>query len=95
MTVERYRWSDGRGELALRLETGLFRIAGGALNRQQPIKLAGGSCTVTVTDASAIISVAPDGAMQSYMLVGGKVELASGGGSEALVRLDVPDDVSM
>lgn len=87
VTVEEFEFTDaGAGRLVLRVERGLVRVAGGAINERTPIVVRTSAGEVWLDAASAVVEVGPDGATGTNLLAGRSVRLQSGGQTQSVEK---------
>lgn len=81
VTVEAFDYSEstGSGQLVLRVNRGLVRVAGGALSERTPIIVKTATGEVRLDAASAIVEANAEGRTRASLLAGRGVELQSGG----------------
>jgi hypothetical protein len=87
VTVDAFSYGDaGGGHLALSVNRGLVRIAGGAVSETTPITVKTSSGEVKLDAASAVIEVDGSGRTRVSMLAGHAVQLTSNGQTQTLER---------
>ena len=92
LTITRYEYDPARraGELGLELGSGLFRIAGGAINNATPITLSTGGgaqgCQMALANGTAVVAADSTGAVRTYLLFGERLTVTSGDETAPLVR---------
>ncbi|MBC7943692.1 MAG: FecR domain-containing protein, partial [Burkholderiales bacterium] len=78
--------AGGGGQLTLRLNKGLIRIAGGMSNNTSPILIKTANGDITLDAASAVIQVSDDGRTRASLLFGRELRFTSRGRTQSLQR---------